>query len=70
MTAEPYINAKQVGMIFGVSHKTVYEWAALGKLQGYKLGRCLRFKESEVRAYAEACKKAAMYGCINVRRAA
>lgn len=48
---EPLLTPGQVARMFGVHPKTVWKWAAAGKLTSIRtLGGHRRFRESEVRA--------------------
>lgn len=45
---------EKVAEYWGVHVQTVYTWAREGKIPHYKLGRVLRFRPDEVRAWFDA----------------
>lgn len=51
-----FVSAKKISEIFGIDEKTFYSWARNRKIPSYKVGRLVRFKEEEVRAWIEGCK--------------
>lgn len=54
-TPTPLLTAEQVAALLQVPKKTVYDWAAAGRLPGVvRLGRLLRFNEAAVAAWLAA----------------
>lgn len=51
-----FVSAEKLAEIFGIKEKTFYTWARSRKIPSYKVGRLVRFKEAEVRAWVEGCK--------------
>lgn len=51
-----FVSAEKLSEIFGIKEKTFYMWARSRKIPSYKVGRLVRFKEEEVRAWVEGCK--------------
>jgi excisionase family DNA binding protein len=51
---ERLLTAREVGELIGLSTATVLDWWEAGRLPGYKLGRAVRFRASEVEAWLEA----------------
>lgn len=54
-----YIGIKRVSEILAVKEKTIYQWAETGLIPCHRLNGLLRFKEEEVLAWAEGCKRPA-----------
>lgn len=55
---EAYWKATDVARFLAVSKQWVYKHAALGHLPSARMQGNLRFKVSEIRAYAERCSRA------------
>ena len=51
---EPLLTARELAELLGLSPSTVLDWFEAGRLPGFKLGRAVRFRESEVEAWLEA----------------
>ena len=51
---ERLITAAEVGEYLGVATGTILDWWESGRLPGFKLGRAVRFRLSEVDAWLEA----------------
>lgn len=51
---EPLLTARELAELLGLSASTVLDWFEAGRLPGFKLGRAVRFRESEVEAWLEA----------------
>ena len=45
---EKLMTAKQVGELLEVNLSTVYHWVHIGLIPYVKLGKCVRFKKSEL----------------------
>jgi excisionase family DNA binding protein len=54
MLDEPLMTADEVAAALGVHRKFVYARQHAGELRAYKLGRTLRFRPADVRAFLEA----------------
>ena len=50
---EKFLSVEQIAEWLGVSPKTVYRWKDSGLLPHYLLGRCVRFRESDVEDFLE-----------------
>ncbi len=46
--SEPLLTARQIAELLGFSPATIVDWAESGKIPHFKIGRALRFRESEV----------------------
>lgn len=53
---ERLLDAGQAAEILGLQKKTVYAWAEQGRLPAFRIGRALRFRESELLEYIEASR--------------
>jgi excisionase family DNA binding protein len=53
-TLERLLTARELGDVLGLSPSTVLDWFEAGRLPGFKLGRVVRFRASEVEAWLEA----------------
>jgi len=51
------LNAREVVEVLSFSPATVLDWFESGKLPGFKLGRAVRFRESEVLEWVEAQRR-------------
>jgi excisionase family DNA binding protein len=49
-TAEPYISQAEAGKYLGVTDRTIRTMLSDGRLRGYKLGRLIRLRRSEIDA--------------------
>ena len=45
---EKYLTRQQVADVFGITLMTVDSWTRRGKLKGYRVGRKVRYKSSEI----------------------
>lgn len=63
-----YIGIKRVSEILAVKEKTIYQWAESGLIPCHKLNGLLRFKEEEVTAWAEGCKRPVRTGIMGSLR--
>jgi excisionase family DNA binding protein len=48
------LTAREVAEMLGFSTGTILDWWEAGRLPGFRLGRAVRFRESEVLAWLEA----------------
>ena len=46
----------QVAELFSLKKKTIYTWAEKRRIPSYRIGKALRFRESELREFIEASK--------------
>lgn len=60
---ENLITAKEVAEMLGVNYKTVYEWERQKRIPSVRVGRCVRFRPSELAEWLR--KKGAHYGKTN-----
>lgn len=51
---ERLLTARELAELLGLSSSTVLDWFEAGRLPGFKLGRVVRFRASEVEAWLEA----------------
>jgi len=51
--AEKFLTAPEVASILSVKQSTVYQWAKLGEIPHYRLGRVVRFKRKDLEAWIE-----------------
>jgi excisionase family DNA binding protein len=65
-----YIGIKRVSEILAVKEKTIYQWAETGLIPCHKLNGLLRFKEDEIMAWADGCKRPARTGIMGALRPA
>lgn len=45
---ESYVTKKQASELYQVSEVTLWKWEKLGLIQGYRIGKLLRYKHSEL----------------------
>ncbi len=57
---ERLLTARELAALLGFAAGTVVDWAEAGKLPAFKLGGRLRFRESEVLAWLEERRLAAV----------
>jgi excisionase family DNA binding protein len=53
---ERLYTAEQVAELLSLKKKTIYGWAEQGRIPCYKIGKALRFRESELREFIEASR--------------
>ncbi len=46
----------QVAELFSLKKKTIYTWAEKRRIPSYRIGKALRFRESELREFIEASR--------------
>jgi excisionase family DNA binding protein len=51
------LHAYEVAELLGLSTDTILDWFEAGKLPGFKVGRAVRFRESEIQAWLEARRR-------------
>jgi excisionase family DNA binding protein len=51
---ESLVTAADIAEMLGFSPGTILDWFETGRLPGFKIGRAVRFRESEVLAWLEA----------------
>ena len=51
---ERLLTAREVADLLGMSPATILDWFESGRLPGFKLGRAVRFRASDVDAWLEA----------------
>lgn len=56
LMAEQWLKAQEVANQFGVNIRTIQRWVKEGKLVGYKIGRTLKFRPSDIEKYLELVK--------------
>ena len=47
---EEYLSRNEIKTKLGVSLPTIHTWTKEGKLKGYRIGRLIRYKKSEIEA--------------------
>ncbi|MCH7765055.1 MAG: helix-turn-helix domain-containing protein [Acidobacteria bacterium] len=53
---ERLYTVEQVAELFSLKKKTLYAWAEQGRIPCFKIGKALRFRESELREFIEASR--------------
>ncbi len=53
---ERLYTTEQVAELFSLKKKTIYGWAEQGRIPCFKIGKALRFRESELREFIEASR--------------
>lgn len=48
---EEYLTRKEIKERLGVSLPTIHAWTKEGKLKGYRIGRLIRYKKSEIESF-------------------
>lgn len=56
LMAEQWLKAQEVANQLGVNIRTIQRWVKEGKLVGYKIGRALKFRPSDIETYLELVK--------------
>lgn len=51
------LNARELGELLGLSPSTVLDKFERNELPGFKIGRAVRFRPSEVEAWLEGCRR-------------
>ena len=51
---ERLLTARELAELLGLSASTVLDWFEAGRLPGFKLGRAVRFRESEIAVWLES----------------
>jgi excisionase family DNA binding protein len=54
--AEPYITVKTAAEYLGMPENSIYKLALSRRVPSYKVGKCRRFKLSELAALMESCR--------------
>ena len=57
MVSERLVTARQLAEVLGLSASTVLDMWERGELPGFKIGRAVRFRPSEVEAWLEGCRR-------------
>lgn len=57
MTNERLYTQQEVADFFGVHHKTIYNWRMKGMIQAFKVGRGLRYTQTEINRLMENSKE-------------
>ena len=57
--SEPLRTARHVGEFLGFSPATIVDWAEAGKIPSFRIGGRLRFRLSEIEAWAEGKRASA-----------
>ena len=50
---EELLTAGQAARVLGLKKKTIYTWAENGYLPAYRIGKALRFRESDLNKFIE-----------------
>ena len=53
---DPWLSTAEAARRLGITPRTLYRFIDEGQLPGYKLGRVIRLRESEVDAFIEASR--------------
>ena len=51
---ERLLTARELADLLGFSPSTILDWFEAGRLPGFKLGRAVRFRESEIAGWLDA----------------
>lgn len=54
---EPLVTANFIADVLGVRPDTVLDWFEDGRLPGFKVGRAVRFRWSEIEEWLTACRR-------------
>jgi len=55
---EKFLTVEEVAEYLSISRATVYQWASEKRIPHYKLGRAVRFKQTEIESWlSEKCKQ-------------
>jgi excisionase family DNA binding protein len=57
---EPLLSARELADLLGFSSSTIQDWSEAGTLPGFRIGGRLRFRLSEVEAWLEERRLAAV----------
>ena len=57
MVSERLVTARELAEVLGLSASTVLDMWERGELPGFKIGRAVRFRPSEVEAWLEGCRR-------------
>ena len=57
MTNEPLVTANDLATILGLHPDTVLDWFEAGKMPGFKIGRAVRFRLSEIEEWLVTCRR-------------
>ena len=55
--SERLLTARELAELLAVAPGTVLDWFERGELPGFKIGRAVRFRRSEVEAWLEGCRR-------------
>lgn len=61
--SEPLRTVAEIAELLGFTAGTILDWFESGRLPGFKVGRAVRFRESEVLAWLEAQRMGDGGGC-------
>ncbi len=59
------LGVAEVAEILGVAVSTVYQWAYERRVRTVKLGRSLRFRQSDIEAFIKSCERPALRASRN-----
>ncbi len=54
--AEKLMGIKDISEMLGVSVSTLYKWVSEKKIPFVKIGRLVKFRQSDIEKYLDACK--------------
>ena len=63
---EPLMTARELAEHLGLATATILDWAEAGRLPHFKIGRAVRFRESEVEAWLEAQRRGPSVSAVEV----
>jgi len=55
--SDKFLTVHDVASLLSVRPSTVYQWASLGQIPHYRLGRIVRFKRKDLEAWVEGFRK-------------
>ena len=66
---ENLVTARDLGTLLNLSPSTILDMWERGELPGFKIGRAVRFRPSEVEAWLEERRRGPMVACsVRLRR--
>jgi len=67
--SDSLLTAREVAELLGLSPSTVLDMWERGQLPGFKIGRAVRFRPSEVETWLEGCRRGPVLNTTPLRAA-